>query len=401
MTVGHQPGSSKYLAANGKLAEIQTSVGEIMNDDFGGVALDLNKWTVWQGGYPGIGTGTQAAMTYSVANSALTVNMQTTSGDDLWFLSVKSFVGAEDLMCIISKSQALVANSIFIGLVEVDGEGQPILNPNLAGDFTNRGGVEFGGSVTTTAYHCEAVGDSSPVVASGGVGVASAWTIAQECYIEFHAEDVIASTALVDNLAGKVATGSRVSTQCPNDNRCYKMLMRFRNTAGPATNTVVTVNRILLVDGFENRVEITSGRGDNNAQKAIATNIINAPTLVTNNTPAATVGANTTHHAISAASTNSTLVKATALTINSLVVSNSGAAAAYFKLYSKNTAPTIGTDTPVLTLLVPIGGTVVYDCGPCGWRLAAGTGYGLTTGMAIADTGAVTLSQMSVHMVYT
>lgn len=398
---GQSPGTSKYTASNGKLAEVQSSVGEILTDDFGGSALDTSKWTVWPGGFPGIGSGTNAAMTYSVAASNLTVNMQTTNGDELWFLSVKTFAGAEDVMLTLSKSQALVANSIFVGLVEVDSDGSPILNPNLANDFTNRGGVEFGGSVTTTAFHVEAVADSSPVVASAAVGVATAWTTMQEVYIEYHAEDVIASTALVDNLAGKVATGSRISTQCPNDNRTYKMLLRFRNTAGPATNTVVTIGRVLVVNGFENRVEVTSGRGDNNAQKAIATNVVNMPTVVTNNTPAATVGANTTHHLISAATTNSTLVKATALTINSLVVSNNGAAVAYFKLYSKNTAPTVGTDTPVLTMLIPIGGTVVYDCGPCGWRLAAGTGYGISGGIAIADTTAVAVSQVSVHIVYT
>lgn len=402
MTVGQNTYDSTYYAANGRQAEVQTSVGTILSDDFGGSALDTNRWDVWPGGITGIGSGTNVGMTYSVANSGLAVQMGTTAGDELWFLSSTTFVGSEDLMFTLTKSQALVANSIFVGLVEVDTSGTPIANASMPTDFQNRGGVECGGSITTTAYHAEAVADNSPTVASGAIGVASVWTTAQEVYVEYHAEDIIVTTGLLDNISAKVATGSRVSSQCPNDNRAYKLLLRFRNTAGPATSTTVTLGRVLLVDGYENRVEVTSGRGDNNAQKAIAVNIVGSPTgLAVNNTPLATVGANTTHHLISAASTNSTLVKATALTINSLVVSNNGAAAAYFKLYSKNTAPTVGTDTPVLTMLIPVNGTVIYDCGPCGWRLAAGTGYGITGGMAIADTAAVALNQVSVHMVYT
>lgn len=57
----------------------------------------------------------------------------------------------------------------------------------------------------------------------------------------------------------------------------------------------------------------------------------------------------------SAATTNATSVKATAGNIYTITLSNNGAAAAYFKLYNKATAPTVGTDTPLDVITIPAG----------------------------------------------
>ena len=113
-----------------------------------------------------------------------------------------------------------------------------------------------------------------------------------------------------------------------------------------------------------------------------------------------TIGAPTTHHLISAASTNATSVKASAGTVNHIVVNNINAAVRYFKLYNKASAPTVGTDTPVLTLAIPAGGTVSLDLGSRGLRLGTGIAYALTTGITVADTGAVAASEHAVHISY-
>lgn len=116
--------------------------------------------------------------------------------------------------------------------------------------------------------------------------------------------------------------------------------------------------------------------------------------------PSATTGGfNTTHHLVSAASTNATSVKASAGTIGLITVSNKNAAPVYFKLYNKASAPTVGTDTPVMTVLVPTNGTVVVPH-PTGLRLSTGIAYALTTGLAVADTGAVTAGDVAVHISY-
>jgi hypothetical protein len=117
--------------------------------------------------------------------------------------------------------------------------------------------------------------------------------------------------------------------------------------------------------------------------------------------PSASQGASTTHHLISAASTNATSVKASNGTISSGCVSNLNAAARYFKLYNKASAPTVGTDTPVLTLYLRPTANEQIPTGEGGFRLSTGIAYALTTGIAVADTGAVAASEHSVHIAYT
>lgn len=113
------------------------------------------------------------------------------------------------------------------------------------------------------------------------------------------------------------------------------------------------------------------------------------------------VGASLHHHLISAASTNATSVKASVGVVNSITLSNNGATVAYVKLYDKASAPSVGTDTPVLTVLVPINGTVSVNSGYAGLRFPTGIAYAITGGMAVADVTAVALSQVSVSINYT
>lgn len=116
--------------------------------------------------------------------------------------------------------------------------------------------------------------------------------------------------------------------------------------------------------------------------------------------PSATAGGfNTTHHLVSAATTNATSVKASGGTIGLIAVSNKNAAPVYFKLYNKASAPTVGTDTPVMTILVPTNSTVTVPH-PTGLRLATGIAFALTTGLAVADTGAVTAGDVVTHISY-
>lgn len=112
-------------------------------------------------------------------------------------------------------------------------------------------------------------------------------------------------------------------------------------------------------------------------------------------------GASSTHHLISAASTNATSVKASAGTANTISCSNVNAAVRYLKLYNKASAPTVGTDTPIATILLKPGETTPVDCGAFGRRFSTGIAYAITTGIAVADTGAVSVSEHAVEMSYT
>jgi cephalosporin hydroxylase len=103
---------------------------------------------------------------------------------------------------------------------------------------------------------------------------------------------------------------------------------------------------------------------------------------------------------ISAASTNATSVKGSAGKIGYLTASNINAAARYLKIYNKASAPTVGTDTPVHTFLIPGGTTGAGTNIPLpseGIALGTGIAFALTTGAADADTGAVASAEVIVN----
>lgn len=116
----------------------------------------------------------------------------------------------------------------------------------------------------------------------------------------------------------------------------------------------------------------------------------------TTNTPATPTPSNIS----SAATTNATSIKATAGTVYSITVSNTGAAAAYVKLYNKASAPTVGTDVPVLTIAVPASGMVNVPFGSMGHRFATGIALAITNGAADNDTAAVAANQVKVLTSY-
>lgn len=107
-----------------------------------------------------------------------------------------------------------------------------------------------------------------------------------------------------------------------------------------------------------------------------------------------------THRTISAATTNATVVKASSAQLVGIVASNVNAAVRYLKLYNKATAPTVGTDVPLLTLSLPLGGVPVVASFGDGIPFSAGLSFALTTGLADADTAAVAASEIIVQLLY-
>lgn len=88
-----------------------------------------------------------------------------------------------------------------------------------------------------------------------------------------------------------------------------------------------------------------------------------------------------------AASTNGTSAKATNGTLKQVVGYNAAAAARYLKFYNKTSAPTVGTDTPVLTVYLPATTAFALDFDH---YFSQGIAYALTTGSADSDTAALT-----------
>lgn len=100
-----------------------------------------------------------------------------------------------------------------------------------------------------------------------------------------------------------------------------------------------------------------------------------------------------------AATTNGTVAKASAGKLFGAYGWNANAALRYLKIYNKATAPTVGSDTPILTLPLPPTAAFAFDF--AGFNFAAGIAYAMTTGVAVADTGALSAADvLALNVVY-
>lgn len=100
----------------------------------------------------------------------------------------------------------------------------------------------------------------------------------------------------------------------------------------------------------------------------------------------------------SASGTNATIAKNKPGYLTSVYASNANAAVRYLKIYNKATAPTVGTDTPVLVYAIPATGSINFDLE--GQRFSNGISYATTTGVADSDTGAVAANEIKVSLNY-
>lgn len=105
------------------------------------------------------------------------------------------------------------------------------------------------------------------------------------------------------------------------------------------------------------------------------------------------------HRVVSAATTNATSVKAVSGSLSSIVVANSSAAVKYLKMFNKGTAPTVGTDTPVLVIAVPATSTVVIPyVVPMPYTI--GIAYAMTGLATDADATAVAAADLLMTLIY-
>lgn len=101
-----------------------------------------------------------------------------------------------------------------------------------------------------------------------------------------------------------------------------------------------------------------------------------------------------TRHSLTAtASTNATSVKSTAGTVYAHIISNKAITGMWFKFYDKASAPTVGTDVPVLQYLVPASTSISLSFGATGLKFTNGIAFATTGGDAANDTTAVAAAQ--------
>lgn len=109
----------------------------------------------------------------------------------------------------------------------------------------------------------------------------------------------------------------------------------------------------------------------------------------------------TTQFIKAAASTNATSVKASAGNIFGLCVVNNSSAVKFLKLYNKASAPTVGTDVPVVVFgIAANGGQVSIDHTWNIPRFSTGIAYAITGAVGDTDTTTVAANDVSGWIVY-
>lgn len=112
----------------------------------------------------------------------------------------------------------------------------------------------------------------------------------------------------------------------------------------------------------------------------------------------------TPYHLISNSGTNDTLVatipgSGTQIRLYGYSIGNSDTSWAYVKFYDVGMTPSVGSDTPAMTLAVPPGETI-HASFPMGISFINGLGLGTTSGPDDLNTGAVSFETVTINLVY-
>ena len=254
-----------------------------------------------------------------------------------------------------------------------------------------------GTTATNSSFDCQRRGWAS------GNTTATINTTASPGHVGQIAFDVMAaslSDALVATNTGYQWTNraSRLENIPDEDVDLYFFIVVQNGSTAPASTTTLTVGFVQVED--QGRIKVRVASADPVGSHPQPVQIMGGTTAVTGTVTALPVTPTTTF-TNSAASTNATLIKSTAGTLWSAVVSNVAASARYLKFFNMTTAPTVGTSVPVFAVLVPAGGTVVIEGGANGIRFGTGISLAITGAAGDLDTTAIAAGDVKVATSFT
>lgn len=156
--------------------------------------------------------------------------------------------------------------------------------------------------------------------------------------------------------------------------------------------TALRAHDILIEDWSEVKTML-DGQGTQRLDRALPVRILASDiTQTVSGTVTANEGApvaGTGQTLTSAATTNATSVKASAGNLMEASIFNATAATIYLKFYNKASAPTVGTDVPIMTIPVVAGALWAAEFGRFGKRFTTGIALAITGAAVATDTTAV------------
>lgn len=261
-----------------------------------------------------------------------------------------------------------------------------------------------GASATSSSFDCQRRGWAS------GNTTATISTTASPGHIGQIAFDVLAvsySDALVaSNTVYQWLNRATRLENIPDEDVSLHFFMVVQNgSTAPTSSTTLTVGFLQAEDQGRNKVRITSSDPVGSHPQPVQ--IMGGTTAVTGTVTATVTGGTilpvtpTTTFTNSLATTNALLIKNTAGTLWSAVVSNTSAAARFLKFFNLTGAPTVGTSVPVFTVPIPPGDTVLVNGGSNGIRFGTGISLAITGAAGDLDTTAIGAGDVKVATTFT
>jgi hypothetical protein len=325
-------------------------------------------------------------------------------------LSRSTFSAPVEVRYQITASQRIANNAFRIGFVEVDDAGAVLVDTTYAaapGVLNARNAVmqEMSGVTATngTLLVRAAASALNTLATAFGAGFTTLATgsapdfLSVTTYGLMFERDRINARAWGANVTTNTGGQFGYDRTLPNPTRRYKLCIIVENTGVPASSTDWRIHLINIMDAVRFDVSARTGGMSDGSKAFPVWGAGGTMSLTLAGTPAAP-----TAYAVNRlATTNGANLSATTTGLQSVYATNTGAGAAFVKLYNKATAPTVGTDVPLMIIPVPaavggVPGVAQISPGFNGYRFALGLGIAITGAVADTDTTAVAAGQVKV-----
>lgn len=219
---------------------------------------------------------------------------------------------------------------------------------------------------------------------------------------------VVATQPTGSNLHSVIDSGTLTTVSTVSASRLVgnggAILDGATGAAVPANVIYLGVNNSGNLLGWPAKTASSAAPSDVVPEVAVANANANGRAISGSSSPVVLTPSLSTFHLIAAASTNATSVKGSGATLYGCQLTNNSTTPAYLKIYNKASSPTVGTDVPVKTIIIPGpaagGGGNNPVFGPGGLTLATGFALALTGVITDADTTAVAATAFAVNCDY-
>lgn len=236
------------------------SIQKKWKDDFSKTTLNEEKWEV-------VKTGAGQTIDPSIAGDCR-INTGTTPDAETIILSKEFFTIPMRGLFGFQISQKIANQEFYLEFVSVDkATGVP--------DGKSKVAWKISGTDSTTTSNARTMtqaGGMTPVE-SGNLSVSVAQTTSALYELELFSDEIWYHTRTMDSTAGRAYSSVR-HNNIPDPNAYYKVQIRVKNgSTAPASNTMLQLFFVNVVDYAELTAEITAGRGGASAGQSIATNV--------------------------------------------------------------------------------------------------------------------------------